>query len=650
VTVAGHCAVDRLLARNLDRGCIMIWQFVRAGLPAVVAGLCLVCGFGGGGARAQTMTLDVCPTDYGSFPEDAPTLTCGCSAEAVKQGDVRGANPYYYQSSLCRAALHAGAVGAEGGEITVEPEKSAFFPAVARNGVEADSWGQGMGFRVVVKDQAAASEPPPAASAPAETQPAQAAGMVLDVCPSDYGSFPEDAPPLTCGCSADAAKAGDVRGANPYYYQSSLCRAAVHAGAVGENGGEIVVEPAPSAFFPAVTRNGVVADSWGKGMGFRVVAKGGAASSEAAAATQAPTEAPAQTAEMELDVCPSDYGSFPEDAPPLTCGCSTAAVKEGDVRGANPYYYQSSLCRAAVHAGAVGAQGGEILVKPAPQPFFPAVTRNGVEADSWGKGMGFSVSAKAGGQPGDPAFDAAGDGLTLDVCPTDYGSFPEDAPVLTCDCDAAAVKAGDVRGANPYYYQSSLCRAALHAGATGADGGKIVVSPAPAAFFPAVTRNGVEADSWGKGMGFHVTAAPGSMPASAPEQPAVDEAGKPVQAPIAETLRTTGRVQLYVNFATDQDKPLGTSEPVLQELLATLQGEQALRVELIGHTDSQGSAPYNLDLSQRRAAAVYLWLVQHGIEAVRLRSDGRGLMEPIADNATDSGRALNRRVEVKALN
>jgi outer membrane protein OmpA-like peptidoglycan-associated protein len=89
---------------------------------------------------------------------------------------------------------------------------------------------------------------------------------------------------------------------------------------------------------------------------------------------------------------------------------------------------------------------------------------------------------------------------------------------------------------------------------------------------------------------------------------------------------------------------------VLQELLATLQGAPELKVELIGHTDSQGSAPYNLDLSQRRAAGVYLWLIQHGVESGRLRSDGRGLMEPIADNDTDAGRALNRRVEVKAIN
>ena len=475
--------------------------------------------------------------------------------------------------------------------------------------------------------------------------------MTLDICPTDYGSFPEDAPPLTCGCTGAAVKAGNVRGANPYYYQSSLCRAALHAGAIGAQGGQIVVQPAKAPFFPAVLRNGVEANSWGEGKGFRIAVAAQPATPQPPATGAAATAAPAQSAGMTLDICPSNYGSFPEDAPTLTCGCDAASAKAGNVRGANPYYYQSSLCRAALHAGAIGAEGGQIIVHPRKAPFFPAVSRNGVEADSWGQGKGFSVSAAAGGRPGSPVFDPAdAAGATLDICPTGYGSFPEDAPALTCGCPAAAVKAGNVRGANPYYYQSSVCRAALHAGVTGPEGGKIVVKPEKASFFPAVTRNGVQADSWGQGMGFRVEAAPGATPVAAAPAPAVDQTGKPIQAPIAATLRATGRVQLYINFATDQDKPLPSSEPVLQELLATLKGDPALRIVLVGHTDSQGSAPHNLDLSQRRAAAVYLWLIQHGVDSGRLRSDGRGLMEPIADNANETGRALNRRVEVKAAN
>ena len=146
------------------------------------------------------------------------------------------------------------------------------------------------------------------------------------------------------------------------------------------------------------------------------------------------------------------------------------------------------------------------MVQPRKASFFLAVIRNGVEAGSYGGGMGFSVSATADGrQSGSPVFD----GRTLNICPTNYGSFPEDAPSLTCGCDAASVKRGNVNGANPYHYDSSLCRAALHAGAIGTEGGKILVKPEKASFFPAVLRNGVETSSSSGGMGFSVTAASG---------------------------------------------------------------------------------------------------------------------------------------------
>ena len=611
----------------------MIWQSVRTFFFILFA-VGLLAGFGTVEGSAQGMKLDICPADYGSFPEDAPPLTCGCSADAVKAGNVNGANPYFYQSSLCRAAMHAGAVGADGGEIVVTPEKAAFFPAVSRNGVEAGSYGEGMGFRIAT---AAGGTPAPASAA------ATSSGMTLDICPTDYGSFPEDAPPLTCGCSADAVKAGNVNGANPYFYQSSLCRAALHAGAVGADGGEIVVTPEKAAFFPAVSRNGVEAGSYGEGMGFRIATAAGG------------TPAPASDAGYQFR---HDARHLPDRLRQLPRGRAAADLwllcrrsEGGQSKRRQPVLLpivalpRGDACRRGGrrwrrdrrHAGKGGVLSGSLT------------QRRGSRFLRRRHGISDRHGSRRHTRPR-ICMRATSSGMTLDICPTDYGSFPEDAPPLTCGCSADAVKAGNVNGANPYFYQSSLCRAALHAGAVGADGGEIVVTPEKAAFFPAVSRNGVEAGSYGEGMGFHVTAVPGAMPATTPPKPALDQAGKPIQAPIAETLRETGRVQLYINFATDQDKPLPSSEPILQELLATLQGDQALRVELIGHTDSQGSAPYNLDLSQRRAASVYLWLVQHGVESGRLRSDGRGLMEPIADNATDSGRALNRRVEVKAVN
>ena len=65
-----------------------------------------------------------------------------------------------------------------------------------------------------------------------------------------------------------------------------------------------------------------------------------------------------------------------------------------------------------------------------------------------------------------------------------------------------------------------------------------------------------------------------------------------------------------------------------------------------GHTDSQGSASSNQDLSQRRAEAVRDYLVSRGIAGDRLTAQGFGPSRPIADNGTAEGRANNRRVEI----
>ena len=66
-----------------------------------------------------------------------------------------------------------------------------------------------------------------------------------------------------------------------------------------------------------------------------------------------------------------------------------------------------------------------------------------------------------------------------------------------------------------------------------------------------------------------------------------------------------------------------------------------------GHTDNTGDNAYNLELSQKRAEAVKKYLTEHGIDPVRLTPKGYGDAQPIADNSTPQGRAMNRRVEVK---
>ena len=77
-----------------------------------------------------------------------------------------------------------------------------------------------------------------------------------------------------------------------------------------------------------------------------------------------------------------------------------------------------------------------------------------------------------------------------------------------------------------------------------------------------------------------------------------------------------------------------------------LRNDASTAVVLEGHTSSEGTDAYNLALSQRRAQAVVADLVRRGIPSARLSAAGIGEARPIATNDDESGRSLNRRVEV----
>ena len=101
-------------------------------------------------------------------------------------------------------------------------------------------------------------------------------------------------------------------------------------------------------------------------------------------------------------------------------------------------------------------------------------------------------------------------------------------------------------------------------------------------------------------------------------------------------------------FATGSDALDATSAPALEAIAATLSTHPGWSMTVIGHTDSAGSEESNLELSRRRAERVVSTLVgDYGIAAARLRSEGRGETQPVADNGTPEGRARNRRVDLE---
>ncbi|MEZ5945873.1 MAG: OmpA family protein [Hyphomonas sp.] len=120
--------------------------------------------------------------------------------------------------------------------------------------------------------------------------------------------------------------------------------------------------------------------------------------------------------------------------------------------------------------------------------------------------------------------------------------------------------------------------------------------------------------------------------------------------PISESLEATGEARIYgILFNHDSDVPRSISDPALRMLFEALEADLNLRVEIEGHTDSDGADAYNMDLSARRAASVVSWLVEQGIDAARLQSSGKGETEPVASNDSADGKALNRRVDVVKL-
>lgn len=107
-----------------------------------------------------------------------------------------------------------------------------------------------------------------------------------------------------------------------------------------------------------------------------------------------------------------------------------------------------------------------------------------------------------------------------------------------------------------------------------------------------------------------------------------------------------GSVIHGIEFAYDSAELRPSAEPVLAELFRGLQSETSAAIVIEGHTSSEGSTEYNQALSERRAAAVRADLLRRGLSEERLRAVGVGEARPIAPNDDESGRAINRRVEI----
>lgn len=539
-----------------------------------------------------------CPNNMSAYAGSSEVLNCACSAAGG--GSVWGSDVYTADSDVCRAAVHAGFASRSGGTVRVQmmPGQPRYAGST-RNGIATANYGDYRASFRFEGDRVAGAQAPPTAGAQA--------------CPDDMQAYSGSTEVVRCACSAEAAgRSASVWGSETYTADSGTCRAALHAGMISRQGGPVVVEMGPGQpRYAGSTRNGVSTDNYGE---YRATFR---FQGERVAGTQGPPTG--------MQACPDNMSSYDGTTELVRCACSPQDMaRSTSVWGSDAYTADSGTCRAALHAGALRSQGGEVSIRMLPGlPRYVGITRNGVQSSNY---QSYRASFRFEG------METSGPQL----CPDNMSAYAGTTETLRCVCTGEAVlRRSAVWGTNAYTADSATCPAARHAGVVAITGGIVELKMQPGdPRYPGSTANGVTTsnyDAYPAGfrfLGGRVTAA-----------------GAPMQAPVAAALRQQGRVSLYITFRTNSADLDISAAPVLTQVREAMQADPAMRLRLVGHTDNQGGANINVPLSQRRAASVQAWLVQNGVPAARLSADGRGQNEPIADNTTDAGRSLNRRVE-----
>ncbi len=203
------------------------------------------------------------------------------------------------------------------------------------------------------------------------------------------------------------------------------------------------------------------------------------------------TETGAVEQALGCNYCPGNMVNYrTQPGFQLLCHCTSQAAGSGAVWGTDLYTDDSTLCRAALHAGAISSSGGSVLVTMAGgSTSYTGSTRNGVTSFNYGSWpASYTVSA---GSP-----------CTPPCLPSLVSYRGQNGTVVTCNCSSSQTTSGGVWGTNIYTDDSALCRAAVHAGRITTSGGIIsaIVSPGQSSYTGS-TQNGVTSASYGSYSG-----------------------------------------------------------------------------------------------------------------------------------------------------
>lgn len=209
-----------------------------------------------------------------------------------------------------------------------------------------------------------------------EQEPVEEVIPLADACPDRVQDMRGSTDAITCSCSTETAEAGTVWGAGPYSDDSAVCRAAMHAGLVGDEPANVTINFMDGRdSYTASEANGVETRRWGSW--------GGSFAFEGAALGEPQDDVAA------LAACPSNARELRGTAETVKCSCSAQATVGGTVWGSETYTDDSGVCRAAVHAGVITADGGDVAFNiVGGQQSYAGSEANGVESRDYGNWSG----------------------------------------------------------------------------------------------------------------------------------------------------------------------------------------------------------------------------------------------------------------------
>lgn len=281
---------------------------------------------------------------------------------------------------------------------------------------------------------------------------------------------------LLVRCPADCPLDLPIWGTSQYTDDSAVCIAAIHAGQINFEGGLVsVYQSLQTAAFVASTSNEVSSQNsgqWPASFQFQPAPEPTPPIELDCNATLRTIGEPAKNPGAVVDIrCPQD--------------CLTASVW-----GTSIYTDDSSVCTAAIHAGALKSEGGDTTVFVAPgQEAYVGTERNGISTRAWGRYPRSFLFATA---------FTPGDAQVLSCQDNAQGLEDHESPEIQVLCPQGCLEGPDLWGFEIYSDDSSVCRAAIHAGVLGPRGGSARVSISyDTPSLEAKEQNGILSRSWG---------------------------------------------------------------------------------------------------------------------------------------------------------